>query len=182
MTISNQSDAEVEARILDAADSLFYAHGVDDVTVATIRDAANVSMRRLYSFASSKAELVALWLQYRHIAWTAGFAQRIDENIAAGAEPVDAIFAALTNWMTETRFRGCGFINTHAGASDLTAEHETIIREHKAALAQYLDTVAGKGDVLAVLIDGAIVQSSIFANADPIHLAHRAAKALSLEE
>ena len=40
---------EANARILAAADQLFYPHGVTAITMADIRDSAGVSLRRLYS-------------------------------------------------------------------------------------------------------------------------------------
>lgn len=182
MGASTQTDAEVESLVLDAADSLFYIRGIADVSMSEIRDAAKVSMRRLYRFAPSKADLVSRWLRYRHAAWTTGFAQRIDDHVAAGATPVDAIFDALADWMTDTNFRGCGFINTHAESGELTPEHERIIRDHKTGLAHYLDEVAGNGRALAVIVDGAIVQASIFSNTDPVRHAHLAAQAITSKE
>jgi len=166
MSPSILSDAEVASRVLAAADRLFYIRGIAEVTMAQIRDASGVSMRRLYGFAPSKSNLVAKWLEHRHLAWTNGFTERVDDYLAAGIAPVAAIFDALAAWMTATDFRGCGFINTHAESSELAAEHRGIIRQHKAELAEYLD------------FDGAIVQASIFESVEPIRQAQIVAQAL----
>ena len=63
-------------------------------------------------------------------------------------------------------------------SSDLTDDHREIIREHKLAVGRYLSTVVPDGEAVAVLLDGAIVQAAIFANAIPIDHARRAAAAL----
>ena len=74
----------------------------------------------------------------------------------------DAVFSALEAWMTETGFRGCGFINTHAEGSNLTEDHRAIIRSHKEAVAAYLESVTREGRAIAVIVDGAMVQAAIF--------------------
>ena len=179
MSAATLNDAEVESLVLGSADDLFYRRGISDVSMAEIRDASGVSMRRLYNFAPSKSDLVARWLQYRHTTWTAGFVQRIDGHLAAGAGPVDAVFDALADWMTDTHFRGCAFINTHAVSAELADEPRAIISDHKLQLVGYLDELVGHGDGFGVLVDGAIVQAAIFSSTDPIRHARRAAQALT---
>lgn len=178
------TDASAEASIISAADRLFYQRGVASVSMIEIRDDAEVSLRRMYKLFPSKSDLVAAWLRDRHKTWLAGFSSSVERQLTAEATPVDAVFGALTEWMTETNFRGCGFINTHAETADLTDEHQEIIRKHKAEFAGYLDRLlAGSpsldGRALAVIVDGAIVQASIFASTDPITAAHQVAALVS---
>lgn len=165
-----------EAAILETADRQFYTRGVTAVTMADIRDDAAVSLRRLYSLYPSKTELISAWLEFRHRRWMAQFTGLVETRIAAGDTPIDAVFAALEAWMLETDFRGCGFINTHAEASELTDEQRTIIRAHKRALTEFLQAITGEiGEGLGPLVDGAIVQASIFRTIEPIRAAHRLA-------
>lgn len=171
-------DDDVIARLELAVDELFYAHGVANVTVADVRDRSGVSLRRIYSLCSSKADLVSLWLRARHRSWSSRFADAVDASLANGRAPVDAVFDALEAWMVDTEFRGCGFINTHAELRALTDEHLEIIREHKRAFASYLDAVVGHGDELIILVDGAIVHAAMFESVEPIHAARRVAHAL----
>jgi AcrR family transcriptional regulator len=174
--------AEGERAVLAAADDLFYNRGVAAVTMSDIRDRSRVSLRRLYSTYPSKSDLVSAWLRHRHDAWMTDFVGRVEGRVQNGDTPVDAVFAALEAWMTETGFRGCGFINTHAEANDLTDEQRVIIRSHKAALASYLATLIPEGEAVAVIVDGAIVQAAIFGTSAPIHHAHRAAAALTRQD
>jgi AcrR family transcriptional regulator len=161
-----------------AADSLFYEQGVAGVTVAAIRDASGVSMRRIYELCPSKDDLVTLWLEYRHELWTTQFTAAVAVARATGRSPVDAVFDAIESWMVDTAFRGCGFINTHAEHAVLTDDHRRIIQHHKQHLADWLDGVTGEGQAIAVLVDGAIIQASMFQSTTPIDQARRAAHAL----
>lgn len=183
MSAATISDADARASLLGAADALFYRRGIADVRMAEIRDLAGVSMRRIYSIAPSKSDLVTLWLQHRHETWMTDFAERIDTARKAGASPVAAVFTALERWMIATSFRGCGFINTNAEAGELTDDHRAVIRHHKRALGSYLAALTGAddqtGDAFALVVDGAIVHAAIFATTDPIHAAHRVALALT---
>lgn len=178
-TTTREEDA---ASVLAAADDLFYRFGIGAVSMAQIRDAAGVSLRRLYSIHDSKTDLVTAWLYHRHAHWIQGFEELIDQHITSGSAPLDAVFDALADWMTATGFRGCGFINTRAETAELTPAHELAIRDHKAALRQLLARFIADSDALAVIVDGAIVQAAIFASTDPIDDARRAAQALAITE
>lgn len=167
------------AAALGAADSLFYNRGINAVTMAEIRDRSGVSLRRLYSMYPSKTDLVAGWLENRHTTWMDDHISRVDELLAAGADPIDATFDAVAAWMTDTNFRGCAYINTNAEVHDLTAQLRQIIQRHKTVLADHLHGLLPNGRAIAVLIDGAIVQATIFESITPVELARVAAHALA---
>lgn len=79
------------ARITAAADDLFTAHGVDDVTTQQIADAADIGTGTLFLYARSKAELLLL-VQNTH------YADAIDRGLRAAAEqsrPLDAVMALV---------------------------------------------------------------------------------------
>lgn len=175
---ATHNDDQAVAALQQATDELFYQRGIVAVSLADVRDASGVSLRRIYSLCPSKADLVALWLRARHRTWMAMLADRVDERLAADRSPADAVFDAVAEWMADTDFRGCGFINTHAESSELTDEHLEIIQDHKRAVAAYLETVTGQGAATAVLLDGAIVQAAMFRTTDPIEHARLAATAL----
>ena len=179
MPASTIASSDASDLVLEAADRLFYEHGIRSVSVGEIRDTSGVSMRRIYSMFGSKDDLVAAWLSHRHETWMADFGARVDARLSSGTAPVDAVFDALGEWLTATNFRGCGFINTQAEIHDLPAAHRRIIQEHKATLADYLDSIAGNGKSLVVLVDGAIVQSAIFRTTSPVDAARDAANAFA---
>jgi AcrR family transcriptional regulator len=169
--------------VLRAADELFYARGISGVVMADIRDASGVSMRRLYAMYPSKSELVAAWLADRHDTWMAWFTTSVERHVAAGADPVLATFDAIAGWVASRGYRGCAFINSLAETSELNDTHRTIIAAHKRDLVEHLGRLAARDHphappwlpaALAVIVDGAIVQCTIFASTVPLDAARSA--------
>lgn len=172
-------DHQAEDQILTAVDELFHQRGVGSVSMSEIRDASGVSLRRLYRLYPSKPELVASWLRFRHRRWIRWFDDEIDRRVAAGSSVVDAVFDALGEWVEDTNFRGCAFLNTLAETGDLTEEHRRTIAEHKQAIGTRLADRLGSGDVSAVLVDGALVRSAALRSTAPIEAARTAAHLLT---
>lgn len=178
---------EARASILDAADDLFYRRGIAGVGMAEVRDAAGVSLRRLYSLYPSKSDLVAAWLQERHRRWMAWFTGTVDRIRANGTDSLLATFDALSEWVHSPGFRGCAFINTAAETTELDESHRKMISDHKRALIDHLVSLATQRpsptpdwlpSALAVLLDGAIVQSAVLEDDTPVAVARRAAERL----
>lgn len=88
------------ARITAAADELFNAHGVDDVTTQQIADAADIGTGTLFLYARSKAELLLL-VQNAH------YAEAIERGLRAAAAEASALDAvmALVNPVVECNRR-----------------------------------------------------------------------------
>jgi AcrR family transcriptional regulator len=152
--------------------------------MAEIRDQANVSLKRLYGIYPSKRELVAAWLDARHVTWMAWFVGAVERITATGVEPLLAAFDAIGEWARTPGYRGCAFINTSAEITEIDATHRAIIAGHKATLIDYLAELARAGRfrradelaaTLAILLDGAIVQAAIFDSVTPIESARGAA-------
>lgn len=172
------TESDATRQLLTAADALFYRRGIGAVTMAEVRDRSGVSFRRMYALFATKADLVAAWLDRRHESWIDWFRHEIDAGEDDGRSTVDAIFDAIAGWMRSTDYRGCGFVNTLAETGELTDAHRELIRRHKREL---LDLLAGRtsdGAALAVLVDGAIVQSAVFRSTRPVDAARRAAATL----
>src|SRR5689334_23160584 len=84
VTVSTSADDQaVRERIVEAADGPFYARGIQSVGIDAVREAAGVSLKRLYSVIGSKEALVVAVLRHRQEIWRAG----IDE---ARGSAVDA--------------------------------------------------------------------------------------------
>jgi AcrR family transcriptional regulator len=180
---ATMSPDAAQRSVLRAADELFYARGISGVVMSDIRDASGVSMRRLYAMYPSKSELVAAWLTDRHARWMAWFASSVERHVAGGADPVLATFDAIAEWVTTPDYRGCAFINSLAETSEIDDTHRTIVAAHKRDLVEHLAQLAARDHpnapswfpaALAVIVDGAIVQSTIFASIDPLDAARSA--------
>jgi AcrR family transcriptional regulator len=175
---------DADRLVLEAADTLFYERGISGVSIAEIRDASGVSLRRIYGLYPSKRDLVLAWLNDRHIRWMTWFTETVERHIARGTDPVLASFDALREWTRSPGYRGCAFINAIAEPTEIDDAHRAIVAEHKLALVRHLATLSTRtrsrtpawfADALVVLIDGAIVQSTVFGNNKPITAARKAA-------
>jgi AcrR family transcriptional regulator len=177
---ATMSTDESRRAVLRAADELFYAGGITGVSVADVRDASGVSMRRLYTMYPSKRDLVAGWLADRHETWMAWFTTSVERHITAGADPVMATFDAIADWVSAPGYRGCAFINSLAETNEIDDSHRAIIAAHKRDLIEHLAHLASRGHpgapawlpaALAVIVDGAIVQCTVFAGTEPLDAA-----------
>lgn len=175
-----------QARLLDAAEDLFYSRGIQTVGMDDIRTASGVSLKRLYQVFPAKDQLVEAYLQRRDTRWRA----RLAEHVAAVEDPrqkILAVFDWLERWFGEPGFRGCAWINSYG---ELGAVSEAVARQarrHKSAFRAYLaGLVEGAGlpaeltDQLLLLAEGAMVTAGIFARTDPARQGRTAAAALVL--
>jgi len=181
-------DADAAKRlVLDAADALFYERGIAGVAMADVRDASGVSLRRLYSLYPSKRDLVAGWLDDRHHRWMKWFTETVEQLATTGVDPLLACFDAVAQWAASPGYRGCAFLNSIAEPTEIDDSHRTIVANHKQDLVGFLATCAEQEHpgsppwlpgAVGALIDGAIVQSTVFGSTAPITDARCAAARL----
>ena len=174
-------------RLLDAADRLFYTHGINATGVDAIIDAAGVARMSFYNHFRGKDALVAAYLEGRDIGWRA----TLEEQIAgAGDEPRDqllAVFDALRIWHTDPRFRGCSFANATAELADPGHPARAIVTDHKTALRERMTGRAHATghpgparlvDQLLILFEGATTTLALGTVTDAVATAHTTARAL----
>ena len=180
-------DSGARRAVLSAADREFYAHGVAGVGMTEIRDTSAVSLKRLYGLYPCKRELVVAWLEDRHATWMAWFTGAIERLTATGVDPLLAPFDAIAEWAATPGYRGCAFLNTAAEVTQIDEAHRAVIAAHKQAVTDHLAVIALAGGArrpaelatsLAVLLDGAIVQSAVFGSTAPVDAARAAAAQL----
>jgi AcrR family transcriptional regulator len=103
-------------RLLDAANDLFYAEGVQSVGIDRVIERAGVAKASLYSTFGSKEELVRAYLERRHEAQLTRLGTAIE---TAGADPMErilAVFDAQARMFREPTFHGCAFTMASAEA------------------------------------------------------------------
>jgi AcrR family transcriptional regulator len=177
----------VRERILDSAERLFYAQGIQRVGVDAVVAAAGVSKRTLYKHFHSRDQLVAATLERRAV-W------QPPREASAGA-PLDEIlgvFQRLQRWFGSGRFRGCPFSNAIAELGGDPAhpalavargvkERHTAWFESQLRLLQVADA-AWTAMQLSILVEGALasaMQHSVDAEAVQVaRAAEAAARAL----
>lgn len=95
-------------RILDAADRLFYAHGIQSIGVDAVVLEAGISKRTLYKHFGSREQLIAAYLARR--------GARQPEVPKPGDELAEilGVFKRFERWFASDEFRGCPFSNAIA--------------------------------------------------------------------
>jgi AcrR family transcriptional regulator len=173
-----------ETRLLDAAERLFYARGIQTVGIDDIRSEAGVSLKRLYQLFPAKEELVEAYLKRRDTAWR----QRLATHVDTESDPqrrILAVFDWLGKWFAEPGFRGCAWINSYGewGATSPGVARQA--RAHKEAFRQYLLSLVTAAELpettadhLLLLAEGAMVTAGIFGRTDPAAQAKAAARVL----
>lgn len=99
---------DMRERILDAADGLFYAHGIQSIGVDAVVAEAGISKRTLYKHFGSRELLVAAYLERR--------GARQPEMPKPGDELAEilGVFKRFERWFASDGFRGCPFANAIA--------------------------------------------------------------------
>lgn len=177
-------ESDDRARILTAADTLFYARGIQSVGMDELRSAAGVPLKRLYAQFPSKAAIVAGVLDGRTAVWNT----RIDQAEAAYESPRDkilAIFDFLDDWFAEDDFRGCAFINsfgelgaTMPAVSDAARAHKLAFIDHVTGLTVASGHPPGVGLQIALLAEGAQTTAAITRSRETARAAKDAAARL----
>ncbi|MFC9820691.1 TetR/AcrR family transcriptional regulator [Streptomyces erythrochromogenes] len=170
-------DEEARTRLLDAAEELFYRHGIQAVGMDRIRTVSGVPLKRLYRLYPAKESLVTAYLERRDRRWTAG----LREAVAGAAEPVPAVFDWLARWFSEPDFRGCAFLNAYG---ELGAAAPDVVRVHKAELHALLaelvpaEAPTALADQLLILVEGATTVAALSPGPEPALRAREIAEAL----
>ncbi|MDP9791783.1 AcrR family transcriptional regulator [Catenuloplanes nepalensis] len=125
------TDDEIRARVLDAADRLYNARGIQAVGMDALRAEAGVPLKRLYRLFPAKETIVEAVLRRRHQVWTSF----VEDAVAGAPTPraqLLALYDMLARWFDEDDFRGCVFINTFGELGTVSPRVAEIVREHKA--------------------------------------------------
>jgi AcrR family transcriptional regulator len=177
-------DDAARTRLLDAAEDLFYARGIQAVGIDAIRDASGVPLKRLYQLFPAKEQLVEAYLERRDRNWRGGLAEYV-ERLSDPQARILAVFDWLHAWFSEPGFRGCAWINSYGELGPTSPAVVTQTRRHKEAFRVYLAGLAAAAalpesvaDSLYLLAEGAMVTAAIFITAEPASRARAAAQQL----
>ncbi|MBO3086614.1 TetR/AcrR family transcriptional regulator [Cellulomonas fengjieae] len=156
--------ADTRARILGAANELFYAHGIRATSADRIIEQVGITKVTFYRHFRSKSDLVVAYLGEQ----AAGERAWIDGLFRAGdaVGSLHALAADIGSASCRPGFRGCAFINAAAEFSDPADPVRQTVDEHRrwmlGAFAR-IAAEAGVSDVdsvarqLMILRDGAMV-------------------------
>ncbi|GGV05106.1 hypothetical protein GCM10010211_85230 [Streptomyces albospinus] len=168
-----ERSAAARARLLAAADELFYAEGVQTVGIDRVIEQAGVAKATLYSAFGSKDGLVRAYLQARQAATAERMARELEDRYDTPKERLVGAFEVRGLWFTEPGFRGCPFVNASAGGPPGGVVEEAALAYRTWLHGMFLDLAeqAGAKDAkslvqqLVVLHDGAGI--SAWMDCDP---------------
>ncbi|MCP2339929.1 TetR/AcrR family transcriptional regulator [Actinomadura rupiterrae] len=180
--MSEQNSTPARRRILDAADELFYAHGINSTGVDAVIEAAGVARMTFYKHFGGKQALIMAYLEGRETRWQLRLQRAIDD---AGDDPrarLLAVFDALEGWaQSESQFRGCSFVNALAELAEPDHPARAVIHSYKAALRDCVFQLAQESrtadpelltDQLMLVYEGAISTNSLHTVENAVGKAH----------
>ncbi|MFF2346918.1 TetR/AcrR family transcriptional regulator [Pseudarthrobacter sp. NPDC058119] len=167
--------------LLEAAARLFYANGVAATGIDTITAEAGVAKKSLYNNFSSKADLVAAYLEARHGEWLGLYRRRL-ETAETPRDQVLAVFDAYldhAHFAYQHGFRGCGLLNAAAElpagdpGRDAVRRHKEQVQEllagHVAGLLPGREELApATAAHLAFLLEGAMARAGLEGDDGPL--------------
>lgn len=175
-------DEEARTRLLDAAEKLFYADGIQAVGMDRIRTESGVPLKRLYRLYPAKDSLVTAYLERRDQRWMTSLRKAVSDS--PDSRPVLAVFDWLATWFSEPDFRGCAFLNAYGelGAGGPAAVLDAV-RRHKSDLRTLLVDLTGPdhealADQLLILVEGATVVAALEPGPEPARRARAVAERL----
>jgi AcrR family transcriptional regulator len=161
-----QMPSQARARLLAAAERLFYEEGIHAVGVERILQTSGVGRASFYRHFPSKGDLVLGVLRERDAKWRTWLVSVVESSPLGPAELPLALFDGLAQRFAAADFRGCAFINTMVEEADQTSAAHLVAAEHKEKVIAYLDGLLAAGGYreheqlarqFALLGDGAIV-------------------------
>lgn len=181
---ADRTNTPARERLLDAADQLFYAHGIAATGVDAVLRRAGASPATLYAHFSGKDGLVAAYLERRHHRWRSTW----DEVLDKANDRIDRLLCVLDALALfrerEGATRGCAVL---AAAAELPAadhparawiEADTTLlhqRLHELARAAAVDDPHAVVTELVLIYDGTLAGYAR-AGSDPMPTARELAR------
>ena len=182
---------EMQERILETADRLFYQDGIRAVGIDRIIAEAGVAKMSLYKHFPSKDDLILAVLKYREEGVLEFFRSAMERHGKKAKNPLRAFFAALKEWFETPGFRGCAFQNAAVELADPAHPGTEFVRGHKERFSEFLHGLVEEAigqsaekvaPAVALLVEGAVVTAVIQGTPDAADVARDAALKLVAEE
>jgi AcrR family transcriptional regulator len=170
---------QMQARILETADRLFYGRGIRAIGVEAVASQIGISKRTLYNHYPSKDALIAAYLSRRLI--------ELKITDQPPLEQILGVFDGLERSVASGRFRGCPFVNAVAELGQEVREANKLALAFKERRRLWFRELLSRLDVadangvatqLSLVLDGAIATSLVRADPAFVRAARDAAATL----
>jgi AcrR family transcriptional regulator len=174
-------------QLLETAWQLFYRDGYHATGIDRILSKAGVAKMTLYKHFRSKEELILAVLEKRSGQFRESFSEFLDAKKRTPERDLLAVFDWLITWVESKEFRGCLFQKAMAEYQELEDPIHQAALAHKTAFhdeIRRLVVAAGLAkpkaltDQLALLVEGAILNSHAVGASTPAVHAREAAQTL----
>ena len=168
---------DTQSKIAAGLERAFAARGFAEPSVEDLRDAAGLSLRTLYKYTPSRAEMVLAALENRQQRY---LALVFDDLPQTPADALEAILARVGKWMETETSHGCLFhaaVAADPGSDSLRA----LLTRHKAevaAKAAAATNLARAETALLLIIEG-LTQTWPLRGAEAVTAAQRLARAMA---
>src|SRR5262249_34871917 len=158
---------ELRNQLLDAAEGVFYARGIQAVSMDELREASGLALRRIYQIYPAKGDIVVAVLRRRHRAMMSNIAA-YTENAGNNQDAVIAVFDYLEKWFAEPDFRGCPWMNAYGElgptSAAITAEvhhHQREFQSVVTKLAREAGCAPAEAHAIYLLAEGAVAVAAV---------------------
>jgi AcrR family transcriptional regulator len=174
-------------QLVETAWQLFYHEGYHATGIDRILAKAGVAKMTLYKHFRSKEELILAVLEKRSAQFQESFSRFLQAKKRTPERELLGVFDWLIAWVERKDFRGCLFQKALAEYQEMPDPIHQAAVAHKAAFHREIRRLVseagltkprGLGDQLAVLAEGAIVNSHASSSSMPAVHAREAAQAL----
>jgi AcrR family transcriptional regulator len=189
MTPNNESKSK-RYEIIEVASKLFYEQGYNRTGVQQIIQEVGTAKGTFYSHFKSKEELGIAWLKARHTTWNSWLQDAISTKRSAKTKLL-ASFDFLGDWMEQSNYRGCAFLNTLCETPECDSPLRQEIAQHKLELLEQFKSLVADhhqglngseqsqiATTLFLLFEGALVEMQNFRDTWPLDAAKAQAKNL----
>ncbi len=174
--------------LIKTAYEMFLQHGFHGVGLDFILRKVGVTKTTFYNHFDSKDDLILNVLRWRDQVESETLTHLLEEHGGSSSRgKLHALFDALDAWFQAPGFQGCVFITAAAEypspfepAHQVAASHKNAMRDSLLRLAQDAEARRPEllADLLALLVDGAIVLRHVSGNTNAARLAGEAAALL----
>lgn len=171
--------------IIKTAISLFGKHGFNGTGVDMIIRESKVSKKTMYSYFRSKDELILATLKHYDGLFRNHFMKQVDKAARTPEKRLLAMFDVARAWFMQDNFFGCMFINAVGEYSDGDTPIRDISVHFKAQMRDFIMELCVQAsvnnadelaDVLALLLEGAIVTAQVGKKPAAADIAKKAAE------
>ncbi|MFB9994781.1 TetR/AcrR family transcriptional regulator [Deinococcus oregonensis] len=160
-------------RILEAARTLFYRRGVNNVGIDEVIRESGVAKATLYHHFSGKDDLILEFMRQGDTYWLDWLKNRTQEKAADPRGQLLALFDTLAEWFALPGFRGCLLTNVSVALAEPEHAAHELLREHKTKVQHHLRGLAAQAGAahpeqlsrqLMLLLEGATAQARTYAD------------------